>query len=427
MADTPYPLTRQTREHAMINGNGGATYGPFAFKIFDTADVEVLTKAAGATKFSIALVTVTKVSGLALDNFTIAFPANVPATTKIKVTGKRLPERSAGIAKGTRLDMDALEKELSKIAAAQQELRRDVIPMDPEIDNGSTLMLSDGRVIKGPNVSEILAALTYANAAYNSASAAATSASQAAASAAAAALFNPASYYLKTEIDAGFYTKAAVDGAKVDKSGSTLTGFLVLHADPSANMNPATKQYVDGKTVLASQAEAEAGTENTKLTTSLRVKQAVVINRQAYIHVRDQKASGTDGGTSSVGINVRALNTVVHNGITGASLASNKVTLPAGTYAVQARVPAYGANRHHAWLRTDTGTILAIGGGQYASSASGVSNDSVVQGKFTLAAQANLEVAHYFSSGLAANGLGTAGSSGSIAEVYTDMIIARLD
>lgn len=214
---------------------------------------------------------------------------------------------------------------------------------------------------------------------------------------------------------------------KLDKSGGTLTGALVLAADPSANMNPATKQYVDSKTVLASQAEAEAGTDSTKLMTPLRTKQAINTGKQAYIHVRDQKAASTDGGTSSVGINVRALNTVVHNGITGASLASNKVTLPAGTYAVQARVPAYGANRHHAWLRTDTGTILAIGGGQYASSASGVSNDSVVQGKFTLAAQANLEVAHYFSSGLAANGLGTAGSSGSIAEVYTDMIIARLD
>ncbi len=428
MADTPYPLTRQTREHALINGNGGTAYGPFAFKIFDTADVEVLTKAAGATKYSVALVTVAKVSGLALDNFTIAFPTNVPGTTKIKVLGKRLPERSAGISKGTRLDIDGLEKELSKIAAAQQELRRDVMPLDPEIAEGSALMISAGRVVEGPSLSAIAAAISYANAAYNSASAAAASASQAAASAAAAALFNPANYYLKTEIDAGFYTKAAVDAAKVDRGGSTLTGFLVLHADPSANMNPATKQYVDGKTVLATQAEAEAGTENTKLTTSLRVKQAVVINKQAYIHVRDQKAAGVDGGSAAAGVNVRTLNTVVHNGISGASLASNKVTLPAGTYSVFGRVPAYSVNRNHAWLRTDTGTILVFGSGAYPSSAAGgTTADSVMIGKFTIAAAANVEVAHYCASACATNGLGVGGTSGSIAEIFTDLIITRLD
>lgn len=36
--------------------------------------------------------------------------------------------------------------------------------------------------------------------------------------------------------------------ARVLKAGDTLSGFLVLHADPTSPMHPATKQYVDGKT-----------------------------------------------------------------------------------------------------------------------------------------------------------------------------------
>lgn len=34
----------------------------------------------------------------------------------------------------------------------------------------------------------------------------------------------------------------------IKKKGDTMTGFLTLHADPTANMHAATKQYVDSKT-----------------------------------------------------------------------------------------------------------------------------------------------------------------------------------
>ena len=37
----------------------------------------------------------------------------------------------------------------------------------------------------------------------------------------------------------------SVDAQKVAKAGDTMTGYLVLHADPQQNMHPATKQYVD--------------------------------------------------------------------------------------------------------------------------------------------------------------------------------------
>ena len=39
-------------------------------------------------------------------------------------------------------------------------------------------------------------------------------------------------------------------GAKLDKSGGTMTGMLTLHGDPSQPMHAATKQYVDSKTSI---------------------------------------------------------------------------------------------------------------------------------------------------------------------------------
>lgn len=57
---------------------------------------------------------------------------------------------------------------------------------------------------------------------------------------------------------------------------------------------------------------------------------------QPFMQVQDQKPTGTNGGASVAGDNHRALNTVLHNDIVGASLASNQVTLPAGTYYAEA-------------------------------------------------------------------------------------------
>ena len=45
-------------------------------------------------------------------------------------------------------------------------------------------------------------------------------------------------------------SSTAIDG-KLDKTGGTMTGFIVLHADPDAAMKAATKQYVDARVAKA--------------------------------------------------------------------------------------------------------------------------------------------------------------------------------
>ncbi len=54
----------------------------------------------------------------------------------------------------------------------------------------------------------------------------------------------------------------------------------------------------------------------------------------ALLHVRDEKANGTNSGSSSACYTARILNSVLTNEISGASLASDQITLPAGIGAV---------------------------------------------------------------------------------------------
>lgn len=188
MADTPYPVPRELRQTAILSGDGGATYGPFAFKIFDVEDVSAYTKPSGAEGFSEVAVTVEKVDDLPQDFFTVTFAANLPGTTQFVITGDRLSERSAGITKGTMLDQAALEKELSKQAVTQQELYRemrhavrtdfgdDQLWISGSIEEGRTLIRSGDRLIAGPNATEVASAEGYAEDAAEAAAAAAASA-----------------------------------------------------------------------------------------------------------------------------------------------------------------------------------------------------------------------------------------------------------
>ncbi|ESY10490.1 MULTISPECIES: hypothetical protein [unclassified Mesorhizobium] len=130
MAATPYPLPRETRESAILVGNGTVgPYGPSLYKIFDTADVKVFAKLLGATVYSdvTANCTIAKVNpASAYDFFTVTFNAAVLATTSWKHQARRTAERSVAVTKAGTLTADELEKELSKQASAQSELRRDV-------------------------------------------------------------------------------------------------------------------------------------------------------------------------------------------------------------------------------------------------------------------------------------------------------------
>ena len=141
----------------------------------------------------------------------------------------------------------------------------------------------------------------------------------------------------------------------------------------------------------------------------------------------ETQASGTAGGTFTSGSYVkRTLNTTVVNNITGCSIASSVVTLPAGTYSVFATSPAFSVNDNKCRLRNTTaGTDLAIGNSSYSSSADSTLVLGTIQTCFTLAASTNIELQHRCASTKASNGFGVQTSFGD-SEIYSQITIIRV-
>jgi len=141
-----------------------------------------------------------------------------------------------------------------------------------------------------------------------------------------------------------------------------------------------------------------------------------------YIHIRDEKAQNTGGGTFTSGAwRTRDLNTEVSDDGEHASLASNQITLAAGTYVIQTSAPAYHVDVHQAvlWNTADApGTFTLIGTCAYAEAADYTSQTrAFISGQFTIAAPATFEIQHRGTVTKATNGFGN--PCNFTTEVYT--------
>lgn len=149
------------------------------------------------------------------------------------------------------------------------------------------------------------------------------------------------------------------------------------------------------------------------------------IGKFPILWVRDEKTTGTAGSTGGhvVGSsNVRTLNTVMRNEISGASLASNRITLPAGTYRFRGSVPANGVGAHRALIYNITaGNATVHGTNEYDT---GACSRSLLDGDVTFAVSTTLEVRHYLSS--TAGNLGPAVGPAGVSETYTEVIFEKV-
>lgn len=154
-----------------------------------------------------------------------------------------------------------------------------------------------------------------------------------------------------------------------------------------------------------------------------------------YLSVQEQFSSGTNASTNVAGSNTRALNTVVANLMTGASLSSNLVTIPAGVYylkgfaqAFQAFGPGTGGSQLSVF-NTTTSTRMLVGS-SVSNAVTGTPGaatatfTSTVSGQITLGATSALRLDHFIAN-VVTNGLGAASSSG-WGEVYSGLEIWRL-
>ena len=156
---------------------------------------------------------------------------------------------------------------------------------------------------------------------------------------------------------------------------------------------------------------------------------SVLDNFQDIAIFNETQANNTAGGTFTSGAwSKRTLNTTVVNNITGCSISSSVITLPAGTYYLRADCPAHYVNSHKAKLRnTSDNTDTQIGVNCYSGQTTGssVATNAVVEAYFTIAASKNFEIQHYCQTTRATDGYGGQ-SNFSVSEVYTTVRIVRV-
>lgn len=184
-----------------------------------------------------------------------------------------------------------------------------------------------------------------------------------------------------------------------------------------------------GQMTIAAGGNVGIGTASpdTKLEVAGTISATIIVAAPPMMILADEKASGTAGGTCTAGSwMTRTLNTARENSITGGSLASNEVTLPAGKYLVRARSPGLGNNRFQARLFNVTdGTAIAYGTSEYGSSTAPLTQqESWVITTFTIAAQKVIRIEHRCQVTQGTNGFGIEANLGGT-EVYATLEITK--
>lgn len=145
-------------------------------------------------------------------------------------------------------------------------------------------------------------------------------------------------------------------------------------------------------------------------------------------HAQDVKSPNTDAGTfTGGGWRTRTLNTVLTNEISGASLAANKITLPAGVYWFEASAPAYNVNGHKTAIANTTDGVDAIleGTSEVARSGLGITTRSFVSGRVTIASQKQFELRHICETTASTDGFGNRTNTGT-SEHYAEIMIWKI-
>lgn len=153
---------------------------------------------------------------------------------------------------------------------------------------------------------------------------------------------------------------------------------------------------------------------------------ATLLGQQLLLHVQDQKAPGSNGGSFSAGANrTRDLTTVVTNEIPGASLSANQVTLPAGTYYLEAFAVAELVQAHQAFWRNITDGSTTLTGTSEYTLPNAVLTQSKINGKFTIASSKVFELQHRCQVTRATDGFGYPTGFGPF-ELYSDIRVWKL-
>jgi hypothetical protein len=143
--------------------------------------------------------------------------------------------------------------------------------------------------------------------------------------------------------------------------------------------------------------------------------------------VENQQTQGTNGGTSVVGYQDLVLNTTVVNEITGASLSSNQITLPAGRYIVRGYAPGIAVDLHKIVL-TNTSNVIQINGTPKASGYvfEETMPTALLEGRLNISGPTIYKLRQYTARAVTGYGLGKALNISGETELYARVVILRL-
>ena len=142
---------------------------------------------------------------------------------------------------------------------------------------------------------------------------------------------------------------------------------------------------------------------------------------------QEQQANNTNAGTATLGSwETRAVNTSMYNTITGASLGSNQITLPAGTYHISGYVTNYFVDQFQSKLRNITDSSDAIiGSNGFAGNTYAVAAHSFFDGIITIASSKVFELQQQVATTIPTVGMGVAVNFG-LTNIYSSVTIRKI-
>lgn len=237
-----------------------------------------------------------------------------------------------------------------------------------------------------------------------------TSSGQTAARVNSALVFRTAGFYW---VEAGILAASATWTMQLRLNGSTIIGDSPQAGATTGGQVFAAQQFAQWDYVEVVVTQSSGSSVN--VTADQRTYLADGVSGYVaapYACVQHSVASGTHGGGCTAATwNTRPLNVVQSDDSGIVALASNQITLQAGTYEINARSVAFACSSSKTRLRniTDSTTTL-LGSDVYHSSTTAA--ESVVSGRFKILSAKTFELQHWTQNTVATNGLGPSATSG---------------
>ena len=144
-----------------------------------------------------------------------------------------------------------------------------------------------------------------------------------------------------------------------------------------------------------------------------------------YIKVSNTQTSGTNGGAASTGSwQTMPLNSKDNDTASIATLSTNQITLPAGTYLVRASSPFVQVGNAQIRLYNQTASAVLVNGQTVFMYTSNSGNCATLEGQFTLSASSNLVLQYQVGTHVNTADLGEAGGYGP--EVYAMVTFTKI-